>query len=426
LTATRAGYDGKSRFTVRWTKPPAPMRPHMKAIVFRAMDQTLFLTDWEQQRPPLTLTTSDPAFPTAWLNARKTQIANELATAQALWAPAATFAEAELHYAALSDDAVAVLANLPGNEEAFAQITIDPLSLADPAQDDRLGPDDDAATFPGPNANLNAWLDTLDGRSQNRYLYKVAFIDAAQNRSPLGLSTPPVYLPKVVPPRAPVITKVIGGERQITLQWAANRERDLAGYRVYRTDDDSKAADVRSMDFVHSAAVTEVEWIDEIDLIPGRKYFYRLTATDTFGNESAPTRSYPAIAIDTAIPFAPVWSQPTWLVYRASDGSFAAWPSDNVVSAGYKAVLRLGFSTETPQPEFVLTRLRPGERTWIEARSSEIRRDSIDPQKFLFVDDEVDAEAAITYRLKVRSSSGVWSTDDAILQVLPARLTGGS
>ena len=33
-----------------------------------------------------------------------------------------------------------------------------------------------------------------------------------------------------------MITKVLGGDRQITLTWASNREQDLKSYRVYRTD----------------------------------------------------------------------------------------------------------------------------------------------------------------------------------------------
>ncbi len=212
LLATKAGYDGKSHFTVRWSKPDPVKLPHYRGIVFRSLDQTLFLVDWQHKRT-LNLQSLTPSpFPAAWPAARQALAALELegpAYVSNLAAPA--FADAATFYSALSDDAVMVLANVPDNEDAFAQITIDPLPLIDLAQADRLGPDDDKATFPGPNASLNAWLDTFDGRSQNRYLYKVAFIDSAQNRGPLGKSTPPVYLPKVVPPRAPVITKVLGG-----------------------------------------------------------------------------------------------------------------------------------------------------------------------------------------------------------------------
>src|SRR6185436_15170105 len=41
LRATRADYHGKSYFTVRWPKP-AENQQYVKALLFRAMDDTLF------------------------------------------------------------------------------------------------------------------------------------------------------------------------------------------------------------------------------------------------------------------------------------------------------------------------------------------------------------------------------------------------
>ena len=59
-----------------------------------------------------------------------------------------------------------------------------------------------------------------------------------------------MHLIDVVPPRPPVLTGVYGGDRQVTLRWAANREPDLALYRLYRTGDQAAAADVRAMPLV--------------------------------------------------------------------------------------------------------------------------------------------------------------------------------
>ncbi|PYQ26989.1 MAG: hypothetical protein DMF56_21805 [Acidobacteria bacterium] len=426
LTATRAGYAGKSRFTVRWTKPPAAMRPHYRAVIFRAMDQTLFLTDWEGQRPPLALTTADPAFPAAWPGARKTQTANELAAAQALWTAAATFADAEPHYAALSDDAVSVLANLPGNGEAFAQITIDALSLADPAQDDRLGPDDDPATFPGPSANLNAWLDTLDGLSRNRYLYKVAFVDSAHNRGPLGNSTPPVYLPRVVPPRTPVITKVVGGEREVTIQFALNREPDLAEYRIYATDDEVKSRDVRLMQKVGTLLQSSIapnaasaEFADDGNLIGRRRYFYRLTAVDLSGNESEPTAAHVGVAVDTTVPRAE-WTVQTWLLRRVSDGALIEWPADGIIPQGHQSVVLLGWESEVASPLFVISRRSLNEPAWTEQIRGEAAAFTGDNSgQFRWLDSDVDPSRVDQYLMRVRSPAGVWSITSYVMEIAP-------
>ena len=59
-----------------------------------------------------------------------------------------------------------------------------------------------------------------------------------------------VHLIDVVPPWLPVLTGVYGGDRQVTMPWAANREPDLALYRLYRTGDPASAADVRTMPLV--------------------------------------------------------------------------------------------------------------------------------------------------------------------------------
>lgn len=425
LWATRADYHGKSYFTVRWEKPPAAKLPYYKAVVLRAVDETLFEVDFHLDPPrafPLTQTVLDQATPSHWTPSRKAAVATEFIGATSTYETIRAktdFALAQPLYRALTDDALSVLANLPGNDDAFAQISITALDLTDPANEDRRGPDDDLATFPGVNATLNATLDELDGRSQNRYLYKVAFVDPANNRGPLGKASPAVYLPKVVPPRAPIITKILGGDRQITLKWAANREPDLAGYRIYRTEDEARAAEIRRMDLVQSANPTDVEWTDTTNLIPGRKYFYRLTAFDTSDNESKPTRIYPGIAVDTRVPPAPEWTEQTWLLRRAWDGSLVDWPADNAIPPGYKPVLRLGLHTETAEPQFVLTRWRTDRPNWLQSSAAGIRPSDVGASLFELVDEDVDPNVGIAYRLKVRSRSGVWSTELAFLSVTP-------
>ena len=100
------------------------------------------------------------------------------------------------YYRCLSNDALRVLAGLPGNERAFVQITLkslDPFE-ADPQEPtklrwrDRIGPETDTSYTP--SDDLRAFVDALDGRSTNCYFYRSAYIDGAQNLSRLSLSVP--------------------------------------------------------------------------------------------------------------------------------------------------------------------------------------------------------------------------------------------
>ncbi len=367
--------------------------------------------DWLIRRTHTNLTVADTdLFPGYW------NPATQLAALGAV-----NVISASTDYATLPDSALRLLAALPGNEAAFARITIHPFDMSDPEIQDQRRPDD-KATYP-PDPALRAYMDTLPGRATNRYFYRASFVDGAQNQGALSLPGPPVYLPKVEPPRAPVITKVVTGERAITLAWARNREPDLAQYRFYRTGDENNAQDLRSMDVVDTVALTDIDptkpaaaWTDTLGLVGGQKVFYRLTAIDTVGNESAPSRIAAAVVIDTTIPPSPDVEERTWLLQRQADGALIPWPVDGVIQAGFKAVVRLGWRSETPQPQFDIARMSPGERVWSDL-SGIVTTSPSQPERYVFLDQDADPTVESSYRLRVRSSSGVWSTEDTVIAV---------
>jgi hypothetical protein len=218
----------------------------------------------------------------------------------------------------LSHDALRVLAGLELVSSAYSQITIRALDPDDPDNADRPGPDTPSGYAPDPG--LRAYIDTLDGRSSNRWFYRSAYVDGAHNVSPLSLATPPVYLPDVVAPRAPVLTRALGGEREVTLNWAPNREPDLAEYRVLRALDAASAADARLMTVVHTETVTSVasqpaDWsFTDSPVAPLQTVYYRLVAVDQTGNVSAASEAVPARAYDDSLPDVPAlsaaWSAP--------------------------------------------------------------------------------------------------------------------
>lgn len=423
LYASPADYHGRSFFTYRW-KP----QPHLKLHVFRALDGGLFQADWSRRQ--LTLPTLNASqvklFPPEWNAATRQGVADEINHLNTFVGAQDGTGEAQAfaYYRALSDAALRVLAGLPTSDEAFVQLTINPLDPADPSSADRKGPDtpDDFVADP----NHRAFVDALDGRASNRYFYRAAYTDGAHNLGPLGPPSPPVYLPKVVPPRAPAVTKVLSGDRTITLKWASNRDPDLAAYRIYRTEAEERARDVRLMDLAATLTQADInlsdpaaEWTDDNVLVGGRKYFYRLAALDASGNESEPTRAYWVVAVDTRVPLPPSWTEQTWLLRSVEDSSLIDWPADGVVPGGYVPLLRLGWQCETPEPTFVVRRWSVGEQNWMQPAHVNIQVNPLAASEFTLHDHDVDPSAPLAYRLKVRSSSGVWSADEAFLTVNP-------
>jgi hypothetical protein len=241
---------------------------------------------------------------------------------------------------------------LPGNEIAFTQITTGALDPDDPSTFDQRGPDSPSGYAPSPG--LRAYIDTLDGRSINRYFYRAAYVDSASNTSALSISSPPVWLPNVVPPRSPVFTRVLGGDRAIRISWASNREADLDRYRLYRADTKEASRDLRLMTLVREEMIApgdpavrpaEVSFIDAP--LPGLvTFYYRLVAIDTASNVSVSSEIATGRAFDESFPVAPV---PTvaWVAVAGATRAEISWASVD---------------------ETMLQRREPG-RSWVELAS---------------------------------------------------------
>jgi hypothetical protein len=290
--------------------------------------------DWEIRRTRTALKASDEAlFPVDWTAAGAANQQKRDDVAAALNGIASLAA-----YLTLSNNALRVLASLPGNEAAYSQLTIRPLDPGDPLAADVRGPDS-AETY-APVGTLRAYVDSIDGRSSNRYFYRALNVNAVQTRGDLSLATPPVYCPDVMPPRAPVITKVTAGEHQITLAWASNREPDLFEYRIFRARSATDARDLRGMKQVAVVAAdpdprvrpATVTWTD--DPVPGLvEYWYRVVAIDrtgavnslSGGNVSKPCPAVKGRAVDTLPPTPPVWVAVERL---AAGGVLLAWQTD--------------------------------------------------------------------------------------------------
>lgn len=77
------------------------------------------------------------------------------------------------------------------------------------------------------------------------------------------------------------------GTERVTLDWTDGLEPDLGAYLVHRTTD-PPAAGTRAWTPIATTGISSSAYIDT-GLANGTTYFYRLTATDRAGNESAPS-----------------------------------------------------------------------------------------------------------------------------------------
>jgi hypothetical protein len=366
MFATRADATGRSFHTYRWRAANG-----VKTHIFRAFDDGVFNADWAQRpRSPLEASQveffPDPATDARWDASKRQQIAAELNHLNGFAKDAAGASQAMAYYRGLSPDALRVLCGLPGNDTAFVQLTTQPLDAGDPSNANRRGPDDaDDFVIGDPNnplasATLRAFTDSVDGRVLNRYFYRVAYVDAAHNRSDLSVASAPVYVPKTVAPAVPLVQLALADEGKVRLQWMPSTEPDLARYLLYRAGDVNEAADVRTMTLVaritptpsatpgpgeeRPIAVAGKPWLEYGDPAPpGREWFYRLVAVDSSGNHSEASAVLSGRAYKPP-PDAPVLAPPAW-------------------DAGHTQVM-LSWTAADPHLECQVERRKHGRQIW--------------------------------------------------------------
>src|SRR5262249_49607780 len=101
------------------------------------------------------------------------------------------------------------------------------------------------------------------------------------------------------PPAAPqgLIAAVLPGSAPQTfvvdLSWSINLETDLAGYRVYRSEQEGERGRLLIPDVLPTPAARD----DSV--APGHRYWYSVTAVDRAGNESPASNP---VAVDIAQP----------------------------------------------------------------------------------------------------------------------------
>jgi hypothetical protein len=214
-----------------------------------------------------------------------------------------------------------------------------------------------------------------------------------------------------VPPRTPVVTRVEGGDRAVTLRWASNREADLAEYRVYRAEGERDARDLRLMTLVHTAPVAaadvaappaEVVWTDA-GVEAQVTYYYRLAAADTAGNVSAPSRAVAGRAYDYGPPAEPVWERSEWVKLDAAGVEHAFGETD----AGLVPAVALAFTVTQDNVLAIVQRQNGAWRSVTGWQKNPAHDEAAGVRRFTFYDRTADPGAAQRYRARLMTAAGV-------------------
>jgi hypothetical protein len=131
------------------------------------------------------------------------------------------------------------------------------------------------------------------------YLVRTAILAGGAPRessdSSIALVTPKDTFPPAAPQGivAATLPADSSGSVVVDLSWSINVEPDLAGYRIYRSEQESKRGELLTPDLLPTPSYRDTS------VVAGKHYWYTVTAVDQAGNESA--LSAP-IAVEVAQP----------------------------------------------------------------------------------------------------------------------------
>ncbi|TSA78948.1 hypothetical protein FNU79_18555 [Deinococcus detaillensis] len=207
------------------------------------------------------------------------------------------------------------------------------------------------ATLP-PGANT--YTDTT-GRAGEPYVYAVVTRDAGGQmgaRSSL-VGARPV---NTRPPAPPSGVKITAGVAAITLSWEANREKDIEGYQIYRSE--SGGAGAPSL-LVNASPVVGTTFTDPLVAGLQNRYSYRVTALNTSQAESARSAAVASKLIDKTPPPTPTLLPST----VSAQGVKLSWTQADIPDlAGFRVSRAAGGSVPVE-----LARLSAATRTYLDA-----------------------------------------------------------
>ena len=123
------------------------------------------------------------------------------------------------------------------------------------------------------------------------YYYFVRSVSSGSGSAPIESGETSVVHVKpvdVFPPSAPTAITLAAGQNVISIFFAVNPEKDIAGYKIYRSTDSNKPK--AEWELLTPQLLTTNTFQDN-RVESRKKYYYYLTATDTAGNVSEPSET---------------------------------------------------------------------------------------------------------------------------------------
>src|SRR5882724_9795195 len=154
----------------------------------------------------------------------------------------------------------------------------------------------ESPSSPLASSETNSYTDT-SFNFERTYVYTVRSVIQVEGKELESSDSQPLTVTPhdTFPPAAPqgLVAALLPGPTSensvVELSWSINLETDLAGYRVYRSEQESTRGQLLNPDLLPAPAVRDTS------VQPGRRYWYTVTAVDRAGNESAPSAP---VAID--------------------------------------------------------------------------------------------------------------------------------
>ncbi|RLB20304.1 MAG: hypothetical protein DRG76_11305 [Deltaproteobacteria bacterium] len=160
------------------------------------------------------------------------------------------------------------------------------------------------------------------------FWYYVTAVDTAGNESGPSYTAPA----NVVDREPPAVPRGLKGKAEpgkVILSWIPNKEKDLAGYRIYR----SMEKDSKHYDLLNQEPVKKAGLVNELPKTASdNPFFFKIKAVDTSGNESEFSNIVEVKLPDVTPPIPPVFK-----TFRVTEGAVELlwYPNTESDIAGY-------------------------------------------------------------------------------------------
>lgn len=125
---------------------------------------------------------------------------------------------------------------------------------------------------------------------EKKYLYIVRSVSIGSNGEPVeSVSSEELEITAkdIFPPSSPESITIAASPTSISLFFAANSEKDVAGYKIYRSTD--QLLPLNQWELITTEAIRTNTFQDQ-KVESGKRYFYYITAIDNYGNTSQPSQ----------------------------------------------------------------------------------------------------------------------------------------